>query len=152
MKTRNLFGFAVLGIVALTITTVGCSSDTILNPNDSTEGMQTLVKEEPRDAQSAQFSLSGTVLAFETEKYLMVFSAHTESDRSGTPTKYEMVVDKNAVVVLADRSEVAFDASYIQVGYSLIVSGRFDSDGTMVVERIDLRPVESNDVVFSTND
>jgi hypothetical protein len=154
MKTARLFGVGILAAVALTFAALGCSNSSPVAPQAALSGaqVQTAVKDAPRNAQSSGFELYGDVAAFYPDKSLMVFSAKTASDRSVGPTKYSLIVSKNAkVVLLPDRETVPFDAKYTPTGTSMIVFGNYDNDGTMIVDRLEIDMILPENVSSSSS-
>ncbi len=153
MKTARLFGVGVLAAIALTFAVLGCSNSSPVAPQTVLSGaqIQTAVKDVPRDARSSGFELYGNVAAFYPDKSLMIFSAKTTSDRSMEPTKYSLIVSKDAkVVLLSDRETVPFDAKYTPTGTSMIVFGNYDNDGTMIVDRLEVDMILPEDVSSSS--
>jgi hypothetical protein len=147
MKTTKFYGIGgALAVAALLFVAIGCSSSSPTAPNATLDGntAQTVTKDGPR-AQSSDFELSGRVLAYYPDKSMMVFSGESASDRSATPGKYDLVISKNAVVVLlSSRQSVPFDAKYAQTGTTMTVFGSFERDGSMIVNRIELWQVEAS--------
>lgn len=148
MKTTRLFGIGgALAVAALLLVAMGCSNSSPMAPNAALSGnnVQTVAKDGPRDAQSSSFKLYGEVLAYYPDKSLMVFSAESESDRSAGPSKYDLIISKNVIVVILDsRQSVPFDAKYVQTGTTMTVFGSFDRDGSMIVDRIELWQVDAS--------
>lgn len=146
MKTTKLFGIGnALAVAALLFVAMGCSNSSPLAPNTTLSGnaVQTVTKDGPRDAQSSSFKLYGEALTYYPDKSLMVFSGATASDRSSTPGKYDLIISKNAVIVLLDsRESVPFDAKYVQAGTAMTVFGSFDREGSMIVDRIELWQID----------
>lgn len=155
MKSTRLFGIgSALAVAALLFVAMGCSGNSPVAPNTTFNGnsVQTVTKDGPRDAQSSSFKLYGEALTYYPDKSLMVFSGETASDRSSTPGKYDLIISKNAVVVLLDsRQSVPFDAKYVQTGTTMTVFGSFERDGSMIVDRIELWQVDASTATNSSS-
>jgi hypothetical protein len=150
MKTK-LMGLGSSFVILLAVFAfAGCSGDNALSPeanlSDNTDNtMYSPVNEEPRDQQGNQFRLFGYAADYEPEKSLIVFTAKSESDRNDQEVKYDLVVSKNAVVVLLrERIEVPFDSKYVEIGNQMIISGTILNDGTMLAERFELWQEDPN--------
>ncbi len=153
VKRKSLLPLGAVALLALMIGAVGCSNSSPVAPTalDQT-AIQSSIKDVPRTAQSSDFKLYGTVLAFDPVKSLLTFSAETGSDRSAIPGKYEMIVSKNAVVVLlSSREAVSFDAKYLSSGTTMTIFGSYDRDGTMIVDRMEIGMALPGDVSSSSS-
>ena len=145
MKLNRIFNFgrfaALFVIIALT---VGCSSESPISPVSTNnfgtnDFVNNFTKDQPRNASGYDFKIYGQIVKLDSEKPFVVLSAKMPSDRTEQASEYVMDISKNAtIVLLRDRTEVAFDSKLIPVGTDVTVVGVTLPDGTMIVDRFDL--------------
>jgi len=157
MKAR-FYGLGSLFVIMIAVFTIaGCSDNNPVEPMVPDNTLDEFIafspaNDEPRDNQSAEFSLSGEVVDIDESRPLVVLAAKTQSDRSETISKYNMEVSRDATVIfLRDRSEVSFDAGYLQIGTSAFVTGVVLNDGTMIAEKFELWQEDPNSSISSSN-
>jgi hypothetical protein len=141
MKAKYFSLGSVLVVLFALFAVTGCSDNYSVSTTnvDSDEIALSPIDGELGDRDSSQFMLSGRVVDVDDVKSLVVLAAKTDSDRNESETKYSMEVSKNAtVILLRDRSEVAFDSKYVEIGTNVVVYGTTLRDGTMLAERFEL--------------